>query len=337
MLSWSVRVILMRELGNSSPPQRMPTRRPRQRRCVGVSTLVPTHSQGLAAGRLLQGTGQFQLSSSAAKNPQDRFGVRRQWRQEATSQLTSRLPSPREARSSAFSSCPDGWPMASDTWPISAPTLAVAFFPSNRSEANRSGSINPSTPSSVLSGTISDIRAKSRSFWPATRHCGASRPCCPPKGIRLDRRGAQCPSGPPRAALIAPVRTAVTTSRTDALQIRNISSGRRDHFRSAGPGISHEPHYWRRSSQPPGWCCPVRRGRITATQSREAGTDTVCSACGPRPRSGLVVLLWWCSEPAGCLSAGNTVRASVDPLMIVANGQHEVGLNPLIIHGNTTG
>ena len=78
----------------------------------------------------------------------------------------------------------------------------------------------------------------------------------------------------------------------------------------ASLGRSHEPHYWTRSAKPPAMVLSCEPRRITATQSSRCGT--VCSAlrmCGPRPRCGLVVLLWWCCEPAGCLSAGNTVHA----------------------------
>ena len=170
------------------------------------------------ADRLPSRREQFQLSSSAAKNRTNRFGVRGRWRQKATSQPTSRLPWPRAAGSSASSSCPGGRRTVSGTWPISAPILAAAFSRSNRSGGSRSASTNPSIRCSASSGTISDIQGKSRSFWPATRPCGASRRCCPPKGARSHGKMAQYPSDLPMATLVAHLSLAYpdgTTSRTD--------------------------------------------------------------------------------------------------------------------------
>ena len=162
--------------------------------------------------------GRFPLSSPAAKNRTDRFGVRGRWRQKATSQPTSRPPWPRAAESSASSSCPGERRTVSGTWPISAPILAAAFSRSNRSGASRSASTNPSIRCSALSGMISDTRGKSRSFWQATRPCGASRPCCPPNGARLHQRSAQYLSGRPIATLAVQLnlaRQAATTRPTD--------------------------------------------------------------------------------------------------------------------------
>ena len=133
-------------------------------------------------------------------------------------QPTSRPPWPRAAESSASSSCPGERRTVSGTWPISAPILAAAFSRSNRSGASLSASTNPSIRCSALSGMISDIQGKSRSFWQATKPCGASRPCCPPNGARLHQRTAQCLSGRPIATLVVqlnPARPAGTTSRTD--------------------------------------------------------------------------------------------------------------------------
>jgi hypothetical protein len=76
--------------------------------CASVSRHGCMSISGREVGRLLYRRRQFQLPSPAAKNLPDRFGVRGRWRQEATSQPTSRPGWPREAGSSASSSCPGG-------------------------------------------------------------------------------------------------------------------------------------------------------------------------------------------------------------------------------------
>jgi hypothetical protein len=178
--------------------------------------------------RLSSQRGQCQLSTPVVRKLADRFGVQRRWRQRATRQSTSRPAWPRAARFSAFSSCPGGPRTVSGTWPNSQPILDAAFSRSDRSEANRIASTNPSTHCSALSGMTLDTWGKSRSFWQATRPCGASRRCCPPKGARLHMKMAQHPSGLPittPVVQLSPARPAGTTSRADVH--RGASAGGR--------------------------------------------------------------------------------------------------------------